>query len=261
MRSKLTINGLILDLDGVLWKDRHPLVDLPATFSKIRSLGLPFILATNNSTISAAALVQKMANYGVSISAAEVVNSSMAAVFLLKNRIPDGSRVFMVGEDGLQEALETSGYVISDEDVQAVIAGMDRSVNFEKLKRATLLVRSGALFLGTNPDKTFPTPQGLIPGAGSLLAALEASTGQKPVIAGKPNSTLFEMALERMQLPAEQVLAIGDRLDTDILGGQRAGCRTALVLSGVTSREEAGGWTPPPDIIAGDLAELVSMLV
>jgi 4-nitrophenyl phosphatase len=137
---------------------------------------------------------------------------------------------------------------------------LDRKITYQKLSHATLLIRSGVPFYGTNPDKTYPSPEGLTPGAGSILAAIQTATDVVPVIGGKPGRFMFDLALETLgTLPAE-TLSIGDRLDTDILGAQQAGCRTALVLSGITTSQEAAAWSPSPDIIVEDLSSLVNLL-
>jgi 4-nitrophenyl phosphatase len=137
---------------------------------------------------------------------------------------------------------------------------MDRGINFEKMKRATSMIRSGIPFYATNPDRTYPTPAGLIPGAGALIGALEIATDVTPVIAGKPNPTLYEFALQRLKTPAAETLVVGDRLETDILGGQKLGCPTALVLSGIATRAQAEIHKPPVDLIVSDLEHLVEYL-
>jgi 4-nitrophenyl phosphatase len=136
---------------------------------------------------------------------------------------------------------------------------MDRALTYSKLKIATLLLNNGVPFIGTNPDATFPTPEGLIPGAGSILAALSIASGCTPIIAGKPESLMYEVALNRLQLSSNQVLAIGDRPETDIKGAQKIGCYTALVLSGVTNPDQAVMWKPAPDLIVSDLQALVDL--
>jgi 4-nitrophenyl phosphatase len=141
-----------------------------------------------------------------------------------------------------------------------VIAGLDRGLNYDKLRRATLLIRSGVPFFGTNPDKTFPTPDGQVPGAGALLALLEAASGVSPIIIGKPNPAMYRLAMQRLGARLEETLAVGDRLETDIAGAQALGCPCALVLSGVSSREAAQTWQPTPDLIASDLGELLTLL-
>ena len=132
-------------------------------------------------------------------------------------------------------------------------------INYEKLTTATLLIRSGLPFYATNPDKTFPTPQGLVPGAGAIIAAVQAATDIEPIIAGKPQPTMLQVALERLETPALQTLAVGDRLETDILGGVNAGCRTALVLSGVATLDDLAHFDPKPDLVARDLAQVLGM--
>jgi 4-nitrophenyl phosphatase len=170
---------------------------------------------------------------------------------------PQGCPVYIVGEEGLRHALNEKGFIESNQNVQAVIVGMDWNVTYQKLKTATQLIRAGAQFIATNTDKTFPTPEGLIPGAGALVAAIEAATDQKPVVIGKPSPIIYELVLDQLGIPAAQTLAIGDRLETDIAGGQITGCRTALVLSGISDRQAADKWKPSPDIIAPDLASIL----
>lgn len=252
------IRGLILDLDGVLWRDTQPLANLPALFRSIETQGLKVTLATNNATKSIAQYLEKLNGFGVRLDVQQVVNSADAVGFLLQERFPQGGPVFIVGESGLVQSLREKGFFPTDSQRPlAVIAGMDRQISYEKLAQASSWIRQGVWFIGTNPDATFPTPEGLIPGAGSILAALEVAGGQAPLIAGKPAPALFKLAMTRMNTQPEQTLVVGDRLETDIAGGQRAGCRTALVLSGVTSPAQAQAWTPAPDLIAPDITALI----
>ncbi len=255
---KPAVRGIILDMDGVLWKDKEALLDLPAFFCAMQERGLQVMLATNNATRSAEQYVEKLRGYGVTnVAASQVITSSMALAHLMKQRFPSGGPVYMVGEAGLVNALVAAGFYPAEENVLAVAAGLDRQLTYDKLRRATLLIRAGAPFYGTNPDTTFPTPDGLVPGAGTVLAAIATPTGVSPIIAGKPQPAMFFVALEKMGLRPEEALAIGDRLDTDILGGQRAGCRTALVLSGVTTPEELAAFEPKPDLVAARADDLL----
>jgi 4-nitrophenyl phosphatase len=255
-----SLRALILDMDGVLWRDNQPIVDLPAAFTKIRNLGLKFSLATNNATLSVSQYVRKLAQFGLEITADQIINSSEATAHYLKKQFPEGGPVFIVGEEGLIDTLAQQGFYHQEKDAIAVIAGMDRQLTYEKLGKATLIIRAGAIFVGTNPDRSFPTPKGLMPGAGSILAALESASDVKPIIIGKPEPGLYQVLLERMQVGAEETLVIGDRLETDIAGAQKMGCKTALVLSGVTDRKAAYEWKPEPDYIEKDLAELIDRL-
>jgi len=120
-----------------------------------------------------------------------------------------------------------------------------------------LLIRAGAPFIATNPDPTFPTPEGLVPGAGAIIAAIEAATGVEAEVIGKPNPGMYRVALQRLKAAPEETLVVGDRLETDIAGAQALGCRTALVLSGVTDEQRARQWDPAPDWIFPDLQTLL----
>lgn len=251
------VKALILDMDGVLWRESEAIGNLPEIFYRINRLGLNYILATNNATKTPQRYVQKLAGFGAKIPAEKIVNSSMAVAHLLQKRFPSGGKVYIVGETGLVEALENAGFHQAEKDCVAVIASMDREISFEKLKRATLLIRSGVPFYATNPDRTYPTPEGLIPGAGSLIGSLEISTDVKPIIAGKPNPTLYEFALERLGTLPSETLVVGDRLETDIIGGQKLGCPTALVLSGIATCAEAENHQPPVDVIVPSLEDLL----
>ena len=256
------IKALILDMDGVLWRENAPIGDLPSIFARIHERGLKVALATNNATKTVDEYLERFAGFGVTLEAWQVITSAVAAADVLGKRFPKGGAVFIVGENGIQRALEERGFqpIIDPADETppvAVVSSFDRGVTYQKLRRATLHIRAGAPFYGTNPDKTFPTPQGLIPGAGSILAAIEAAAGVEPLIIGKPQPAMMVMALERLGTSPEETLVVGDRLETDIAAGQAAGCKTALVLSGVSTKEQAEKWQPAPDLVVEDLASLV----
>lgn len=255
--SSINIKSLIIDMDGVLWRDDQPIGDLPKVFQKIESRNLKVLLATNNSTRSIDQYLEKLQSFEVTLQPWQIVNSSQATAKYLRDQYPDGDSVYVIGEGGLFQALEQIGFHHREQDPQAVVVGMDRELSFHKLTEATLLIRSGIPFIATNPDKTFPTPRGLIPGTGSLLAALEAATDTKPYVIGKPFPVMYQIAIERLGTPYGSTLVIGDRLETDIAGGQSLGCPTGLVLSGVTTQEQADRWNPPPSFIARDLDELL----
>lgn len=253
------IKALILDMDGVLWHDTQPIVDIPAVFRRINDLGLKVVLATNNATRSVPMFQQKLLQMGARIEPWQIVTSPQAAVHLLSQRFVQGSRVYVVGEQGLIDSLAEGGFIHAENDVRAVVVGLDRTLTYEKLRTAAIFINQGALFMGTNTDATLPTAQGLIPGAGAVIAALQTAVGFPPVIAGKPNPTMYQMAFERLNITPEQALAVGDRIETDIVGGIHAGCKTALVLSGIASREDAERSSFKADIIAPDLASLVGL--
>ena len=251
------IEGLILDLDGVIWRDDTPINDTQAVFEQIRALALRVVFATNNATRNVDQYLEKLGRFGVKAEPWQVVNSGMAVAYLLAQRFPAGGPVYLLGGDGVRTALEEKGFYHAEKDVLAVVSSMDRSINFAKLTTATLMIRSGIPFYGTNPDRTFPTPQGLIPGSGAILAALEAATDVQAILGGKPSPAMMNLAMQHLGTLPQQTLAVGDRLETDILGGANAGCRTALVLSGVATLKDLEKWSPKPDLVAADLAELI----
>ena len=255
------IKSLIIDMDGVIWKADAPIGDLAGTFRRIRERGLKFIFATNNSTRTSEQYVARLKEFGVEVEPWQVVTSSQGAAHAMAQKFPPGTRVFMIGEDGIEMALKEKGFEVLPVDdaprAEAVVMGIDRDINFEKLSEATLLVRRGIPFYATNPDKTFPTPRGEIPGAGAWYSIVVTATDVQPIVAGKPFPFLMELSLEKLDTRNEETLVIGDRLETDIAAGQAVGCPTALVLSGVSRREEAELWRPRIDFIAEDLATLI----
>lgn len=255
--TNTSIQGLIIDMDGVLWKENDPLIDIGTTFENIRKSGRKFVLATNNSSRTPQQYLEKIVSLGGSVNLEHIITSSIAASFVLKQKFPLGGPVYLIGEDGLFQAMEEQGFYYAEDSVIAVIAGLDRQFNYQKMSIANHLIRKGAPFYGTNPDLTYPSPTGSVPGAGSIIAAIEAASGSKPIFCGKPEPVLYEMALSKMGILAANGLMIGDRLDTDILGGQRMGCRTAIVLSGISTLSEIEKWSPKPDIIESNLEKIV----
>jgi 4-nitrophenyl phosphatase len=255
------IKALILDMDGVVWRGDAPIGDLAATFQRIRERGLKFVFATNNSTKTSEQYVSKLQDFGVEVEPWQVVTSSQAAARAVAQSYPQGTKALVIGEAGLRLPLEQEGFeIVSVENAplaQVVVMGMDRGVNFEKLSEATLLIRKGVRFYATNMDKTFPTPRGQIPGAGAWVSVITTATNIEPIVAGKPFPFLMELSLEKLGTRKEETLVVGDRLETDIAAGQAVNCPTALVLSGVSTKEQAEKWTPKIDIVASDLATLI----
>ncbi len=258
--SDVSIRGLVLDMDGVIWKDTEPIGNLPEIFEHIRKQNIKFVFATNNATKSADDYVIKLKNLGVEVDISQIINSAMATGYLLKKYYPQGGPLYIIGESGLKGTLKNAGFYEDDKDPLAVVVGLDRSITYEMLSKASLLIRSGKKFFGTNPDKTYPIPAGLVPGAGAIITTVEVSTDTKPEYAGKPAPAMFQMALERLGTAPNETLAVGDRLETDLAGGQMIGMHTAVVLSGVATKESVAAWKPSPDFVAQDLTALIKML-
>jgi 4-nitrophenyl phosphatase len=255
-----SVRGLILDMDGVLWRDNTPIGNLPNIFHEIHRRGWQVILATNNATLSIDQYVDKLAGFGVRLSGDHIVNSARATAEYLYQRNPQGGAVFLIGEQGLALELLAKGFYQSEQNPVAVVVGLDRSITYAKLKTAGLLIRSGVPFIATNPDKTYPIPEGLAPGAGTFVAAVQAASDTKPIIIGKPEPEMYRQALHRMGLNPYQTLVVGDRLETDIAGAQSIGCLTGLVLSGASTEEQAANWQPAVDCIAPDLTSLLNLI-
>jgi 4-nitrophenyl phosphatase len=256
------IKSLILDMDGVLWKGDSPIGDLPRLFQRIHDRGMKVMFATNNGTRTPGQYSERLKGFGVLVDPSQVVTSALGAAYLLCQKFPQGAKVFAIGGEGVMAALRENGFELlssqNAEAAQAVVMGIDVQINFEKMREAALLVRRGVPFYGTNPDKTFPTPRGEIPGAGAWISVITTATNVEPIFAGKPSPYLIDLARQRLGTEKAETLVVGDRLETDIAGGQAAGCPTALVLSGVSTEEQAHTWTPKVDLIAKDLAELVA---
>ena len=253
------IKAVVSDMDGVLWRGDEPLPGMVDFFQMLRERNLPFVLATNNSMKAPADYVVKLAKLGVpDVSVTHILTSSTTTVSYLQANYPAGSPVHVLGGDGLRRVLQDGGFRLDDTAPKAVVVGLDQNLTYEKLKKASFLIRGGAAFIATNQDDTIPTPEGLAPGAGSLVAALKASTGKQPLVMGKPDAPMFEAALRLLGTNPSETLMIGDRLNTDITGAALLGFKTALVLSGVATRAEAEISTLKPDGIFDHLAALRS---
>lgn len=255
------IKALILDMDGVLWKADTPIGDLASIFQRVRERGLKFVFATNNSTKTSEQYAEVLKGFGVDVEPWQVITSSQGVAHAVAKSFPRGTKVFMIGEDGIRRALEERGFeILSVENAahaQAVVMGIDHGITFQKVAEATLLVRSGIPFYVTNTDRTFITPRGEIPGSGAWVSIITTATDVQPIIAGKPFPFLMDLSLEKLGTRKEETLVVGDRLETDIAAGQAVGCPTVLVLSGVSTREQAEVWEPAPTIIAESLGKLV----
>lgn len=252
-----------MDMDGVLWRGNEPLPAMVEMFDWLRETDTPFALATNNSSRTQADYVAKLTKLGVDwVTEDRIVTSATATAAYLQQDYPAGTPVYVFGMAGLKHILDEAGFDVSEADhvvPEAVVAGIDFELTYERLKQATLYIRGGAAFIGTNPDKTFPSPAGLVPGAGSMIAALEAATDQKATIIGKPSSPMFETALQVTGTAPDRTLMIGDRLNTDIEGAQALGMQTALVFTGVTTSADLSSAenTIWPDVAYEGLPELL----
>jgi 4-nitrophenyl phosphatase len=258
MHRLRSIRHLIVDMDGVLYLGDSPMPGLDQFFAFLHDHEIRFQLVTNNSTLTPHMYADKMARMGVDIQDSDVLTSSIATADYLAGRQPRGSHVYAIGEEGLLDALQGAGFVLSRTDPVAVVVGFDRDITYAKLRQATLLIRAGVPFVATNPDVTLPMPEGQVPGTGTIVAAVSAASDRKPLVIGKPEPLLMEQAMARMGAVRETTAAIGDRPETDILSAQRAGILSILTLSGATDRARLATFVIEPDIVLDDIQAVVA---
>ncbi len=248
-------DSFLFDLDGVLYRGDEAMPHAPGAMARLRKAGARLVFMTNNSSRTPEQVASKLGAVGIAAKPKEVVTSALATAELLAAR--GGGSAFVVGQDGLRSALQGAGLEIVDgapRVVDYVVVGFDGSADYEKLKVASLLVERGAKLVATNPDASFPAADGLWPGAGALLAVITTTTLATPEIVGKPFAPLFEASLRRAG--GARPLVVGDRLDTDIAGAASLGWDSLLVLTGVSSAEDARTADPAPTYVGEDLRAL-----
>jgi HAD superfamily hydrolase (TIGR01450 family) len=245
----------LLDLDGVVWLGDDPIPGAAAAIGRLRASGRAVGFFTNNSFARRADLIEKFAAHDIEADEHDIMSSAEAAADL----VAPGERVFVLGGNGIVEALQAKGIEILPAEAsmhaEVVIVGLDRDLHFDRLTAATRAVSGGARLIGTNDDATYPTPSGPLPGGGALLAAVAYATGVTPIVAGKPHQPAADLVAARF---GKIAVMVGDRPSTDGMFGRRLGARFALVRSGVTP---AGVEVhdPVPDLDAPDLATLVDV--
>lgn len=269
----MTYRALLCDLDGVVYRGAVACDGAVEGLASARQAGLPILFLTNNAARLPGEVAEHLNLLGVQAETDEVLNSSQIAASYLRQHhpVPDGTFVLPVGGPGVTAALDEQGLPVLEPSevlrrggsgvVSAVVQGYGASVGWPELAEAAYAVAAGAYWVATNTDATLPTERGQAPGNGSLVAAVSHATGRRPdLVTGKPHAPAFEIALQRLGLPAEDVLMIGDRLDTDIAGANRAGLGTALVLTGVHGRSDVEAGTPEeqPDLVAETIPGLAS---
>jgi 4-nitrophenyl phosphatase len=253
--ARITVMTVILDLDGVIWLAGNPIPGSNEAVARLREAGQRILFVTNNSNPTVAELVEKLESFGISAERDELVTSSQAAASLLER----GSSALVCGGPGVTEALEERGVKpVHEGKADAVVVGFHREFDYDRLTAAFRAVFDGAKLIGTNDDPTYPTPEGPVPGGGSLLAAVATAAEVEPVIAGKPNEGMVDLVRERLGDDLDGAVLVGDRPSTDGLMARRLGLPFALVLSGVTPEQEPGeDEDTAPEMVADDLASLV----
>jgi 4-nitrophenyl phosphatase len=247
-------------MDGVLFRGPDPLPAAPEFVSWLRDNDIRFQLVTNNSTATPLKNVEMLDRLGIEVTEAEVLTSSIATALYMQDAGAKGDAAYVIGEEGLTDALQTAGIrltVVPDE-ADWVVAGLDRHVTYERLRDASLAIERGAKFIATNADGSLPVEYGEIPGAGALQAAITTTTKRQPLVIGKPEPLMLELGMKRIGCAAEATAMLGDRLDTDIEAAHRCGIASILVLTGVTSRTDLDDSPSQPTAVFTDLPELMT---
>src|SRR5579875_1157197 len=260
--------AILIDVDGVIKQGKTLIPRVDKALRIMRERSVRFMLVTNNSTKTPQVLSGELNASGLAIKEKEVMTSSQVLISLLKRspklRSKAMNGVYVVGESGLVEELSSNGYTLTSEATSGVVAvGLDRGFSYAKLATAARSIMLGASYICTNTDRTYPTEEVLMPGAGSIAASITAATGRKPLIVGKPSKIFFKQALSRLgaNLSASDVLIVGDRPETDIKMANLVGCNSVLVLSGVTKNADKLRGLYKPTYVFSDLYEAVEKLL
>jgi len=268
-----SVDGVVFDLDGTVYLGEHALPGAVEAIAALRQRGKRVLFVSNKPLQPREVYAEKLTRLGIPTAADEVITSGYVLGYHLARHYPD-LRLYVIGEDALRDELRAHGLTVLDEfadqdptqvidprGVDAVVVAFDRTLDYRKLNTAYQALLKGARFFATNADKACPMPGGGIPDAGATIAALEHITGRRlELLAGKPSSLMMQVALERLSLPPDRCLMVGDRLETDIRMGREAGMKTAVVLTGASRREDVPRLSPPPDFILESLAELPLVL-
>jgi NagD protein len=249
----------LMDMDGVLVREEQAIPGADRFLARLTELGLPFMLLTNNSIYTRRDLAARLRVSGLDVPESAIWTSALATVRFLEQQRPGGS-AFVIGEAGVTTALHQIGYTMTDRDPDYVILGETRTYSFEAITRAIRLIGRGARFIATNPDPTGPSRDGPLPATGSVAALISRATGVEPYFVGKPNPLMMRSALNALDVHSETTAMIGDRMDTDVVAGLEAGLETVLVLTGVTSREEAERFSYRASRVVDSVADLVDEL-
>ena len=259
MMTKREIHSWLMDMDGVLVAEEHAIPGADKFIARLRERGTPFLVLTNNSIYTQRDLAARLRSSGLDIPEEAIWTSALATARFLEDQRPGGS-AFVIGEAGLTTALHAAGYTLTDQAPDYVVLGETRTYSFERITRAIRLIDSGARFIATNPDATGPTLEGPLPATGSVAALISRATGVEPYFVGKPNPLMMRSALNAIDAHSETSAMVGDRMDTDIVSGLEAGMETILVLSGLTTLEDAERHPYRASRIVDSIAELLGEL-
>jgi 5'-nucleotidase len=251
------IRSWLMDMDGVLVHEEQAIPGADRFLARLKEVGAPFLVLTNNSIYTRRDLAARLRASGLDVPEASIWTSALATATFLADQRPGGS-AFVIGEAGLTTALHEAGYTLTERNPDYVVLGETRTYSFERITHAIRLIAGGARFIATNPDTTGPSPDGPLPATGSVAALISRATAAAPYFVGKPNPLMMRSALNALDAHSEETAMIGDRMDTDVVAGLEAGLETILVLTGVTSPEDAERHPYRPSRIVESVAELVA---
>ncbi len=249
------IHTYIIDMDGVLITGTKLIPGANNFINRLQELGKKYLVLTNNPLYTPKDLAHRLQSIGLEIDASHIFTSAMATANFLHSQLPNGT-AYVIGESGLTEAIHNIGYVITDLNPDYVVLGETQSYNYETITKAVRLIESGAQFIATNPDASGPTESGTEPGCGAMAALIQTATGKAPFFVGKPNPLMLRSALNYLDVHSEESVMVGDRMDTDIVGGIESGMRTILVLTGVTQHSDVERFPYRPTWIVDSVAEI-----
>jgi NagD protein len=253
------IKSWLMDMDGVLVREQHPIPGAGEFIKRLTELKIPFLVLTNNSIYTRRDLAARLAANGLVVPEESIWTSALATADFLADQRPGGT-AFVIGESGLTTALHANGYTLTERDPDYVVLGETRTYSFERIAQAIRLIVNGARFIATNPDATGPTPDGPLPATGAVAALISRATGVEPYFVGKPNPLMMRSALNAIEAHSESSAMVGDRMDTDVVSGIEAGMHTVLVLTGSTQREQAERFPFRPSRIVDSIADLLPEL-
>lgn len=248
--------GYVIDLDGTIYRGKEKIPAAKRFIERLQEHDIPFLFVTNNSTQAPIKVVENLANnFDIHVKEENVYTSALATADYIADLNKDKRSVYVIGEVGLKQAILDKGFHFEETNPDYVVVGLDYDVTYHKFELATLAIKRGAKFIGTNADTNLPNERGLVPGAGSVIALVECSTQQKATYIGKPETIIMEKALERLGLPKDEVVMVGDNYMTDIKAGINFGIDTMLVYTGVSTRELVRKQEIAPTIELGSLDE------
>ncbi|MEA2458410.1 MAG: 5-nucleotidase [Thermoleophilaceae bacterium] len=257
--TRRKIESWLMDMDGVLVHEENAIPGADVFLTRLRELGLPFLVLTNNSIYTRRDLSARLRASGLEVPEDAIWTSALATARFLEDQRPGGT-AFVIGESGLTTALHESGYTMTERNPDYVVLGETRTYSFERITRAIRLVAAGSRFIATNPDATGPTPDGPLPATGSVAALISRATGVDPYFVGKPNPLMMRSALNALDAHSETAAMVGDRMDTDVISGLEAGLEAILVLTGLTARADAERYPYRPSRIVDSIADLIDDL-